>query len=58
MLKWWRQFRCDTLDWHTSCGIGECDGASFISRCAYCNRRILMDSNGDWFATWKRADGD
>lgn len=44
-----RKFKCDILDWHTPERLIEFDGASFCSKCKYCGREILQDSQGNWF---------
>ena len=51
MRKWWRRFRCETLDWHTPDWHGGISGGFVpVSRCVHCGRKILADSNGDWFS--------
>ena len=44
-----RKFKCDILDWHIPQNPIEFDGASYCSKCKYCNREILQDSQGNWF---------
>ena len=48
---WWGEFSC-RMDWHTPSlvAIREFDGATICARCTRCNRRIGMDSQGNWFA--------
>lgn len=49
-LKKIRKFKCNILGWHTpQIPIGF-DGASYYSKCKYCNRKILQDSQGNWFS--------
>lgn len=53
---WWARFRCETLDWHTPApnSAMRFDGVSLACRCERCNRRILQDSQGNWFsAHWQ-----
>lgn len=49
-LNWWARFRCEVLGWHTPMPMIDFDGASFASNCARCKRRVLQDSQGNWFA--------
>lgn len=42
-------FRCDILDWHSPKEIGF-NGVNFCSYCKRCGRRILQDSQGNWFS--------
>ena len=44
-----RNFKCNKLDWHIPQKLIEFDGVSLCSRCKYCNREILQDSQGNWF---------
>ena len=40
----------DVFGWHDGNGaIPIFDGCSFVSRCSYCGRRVLLDSQGNWF---------
>lgn len=43
--KWF----CTLLGWHEPNEMREHDGLSNISECRRCQKRILQDSNGDWF---------
>jgi hypothetical protein len=61
LSDWWAQFRCERLGWHhpginpigfdgaslTRIGF---DGASLTGNCGRCGRRILQDSQGNWFS--------
>ena len=49
-----RGFMCDTMDWHSPAKHIGFDGCSFTSTCRHCNRRILQDSQGNWFAIDRR----
>lgn len=44
-----RNFKCNILDWHIPKMPTEFDGASYCSKCKYCDREILQDSQGNWF---------
>ena len=40
----------DHLGWgYPKHGIEDFDGASCVSHCKFCDGKLLMDSNGDWF---------
>ena len=50
MFEFLRRFAHDVLGWHN--GMGEVigfDGASPTSRCDRCDKRVLQDSQGNWF---------
>lgn len=54
--SWLPKWFCDHLDWHkTPVKIGF-DGCSLNGRCPRCNRRVLADSNGDYFAAGRQED--
>ena len=44
-------FYHDLMGWHTPDENAEetFDGASIHSKCKYCGRDIMMDSQGNWF---------
>jgi hypothetical protein len=46
-----RRWCCDHMNWHDGkvAALGF-DGCSMTSRCSTCGRRVLMSSQGDWFA--------
>ncbi len=47
-----RRFLHDKLGWHDGKGWNGArgfDGASFTAICSRCNKRVLMDSQGNWF---------
>lgn len=50
-LSWHRLRRalCDFPSWHAPMATCYFDGCSYVSLCRFCERRILQDSNGDWF---------
>ena len=49
LVRWWFNFRHDTLGWH-NCkgGIGKHDGCSQHARCS-CGKEVMQDSQGNWF---------
>ncbi len=44
--KW---FYHDILEWHKPSEESTFDGCSFNSTCRYCGKRIIQDSQGNWF---------
>ena len=48
----WQRFVHLWLGWHfrMESQSGTFDGLSFGGRCVVCQRRCLMDSQGNWFA--------
>jgi hypothetical protein len=57
MIEWLRKFAHDVLGWHDGRGgpIGF-DGMSLTGRCSRCGRRVLMDSQGNWFTAGSLND--
>ena len=49
----WRgtTYSCRWFGWHNGEGSGEhtFDGCSFGSTCGKCGKRVLLDSQGNWF---------
>lgn len=45
-----RQWTHDVLDWHREVHVIGHDGCSLQGRCCYCGRRVLQDSQGNWFS--------
>ena len=39
-----------TLDWHHDVKLGGLAGISAEAACNVCHQRVLMDSQGSWFA--------
>jgi len=39
---------CDFMGWHSATAEGS-DGCSFTSTCDRCGKRVLQDSQGNWF---------
>ncbi len=49
-LGWFRHFYHDILEWHQPDDSPEwCDGVSMHTRCKYCGKMIMQDSQGNWF---------
>lgn len=46
---WFKWFYHDILWWHKPTDEREFDGCSLHSRCKYCGREIMQDSQGNWF---------
>lgn len=45
-----RHFTHDVLGWHDgNGGVRGFDGVSMTGQCSVCGRRVLMDSQGNWF---------
>lgn len=44
-----RRFLCNILGWHRPIEKIGFDGCSMISICKHCGKRILRDSQGNWF---------
>ena len=42
-------FYHDVLKWHRPIHTVWSDGCSFCSKCKYCGKEIMMDSQGNWF---------
>jgi len=50
MRKAIRKWFHDKLGWHDGKGGAvEFDGASLVSKCSICGKRVLQDSQGNWF---------
>lgn len=46
----YKRFYHDILEWHRPCDEQKTfDGISFYSRCKYCGKNIMQDSQGNWF---------
>ena len=45
----WRWFWHDVMQWLRPSGAYSFDGVSVGTTCRDCPRRILMDSQGNWF---------
>lgn len=46
-------FRCKYLDWHRPASIEYHDAVNAESKCKYCGRSIMEDSQGNWFTYLK-----
>lgn len=54
--SWLPKWFCDHLDWHKTPEQVGFDGCSQNGRCPRCSRRVLADSNGDYFAAARQED--
>jgi len=46
----WQRLIHYWLDWHLNVEQIGNDGCSFTGQCRVCKRRVLQDSQGNWFA--------
>lgn len=45
-----RKFLCNVLGWHKADMIAEgFDGVNCKEHCKYCGKRVMLDSQGNWF---------
>lgn len=49
----YRRIFCEGMGWHRASGLVGFDGCSATSQCITCDKRILQDSQGNWFAVGK-----
>ena len=49
--SWLPKWFCDHMDWHKTPERAGFDGCSLNGVCPRCNRKVLSDSNGDYFAS-------
>lgn len=43
-------YLCDILGWHNGdAGKQIFNGINYVAACSKCNRKVLMDSQGNWF---------
>ena len=49
VVRSWRYFSCDIMGWHNGNGENGFDGCSFTGTCSKCGKKVLMDSQGNWF---------
>lgn len=47
--SYFKSFYHDVLGWHTPNGSAYFDGCSVYSKCKYCGKDIMQDSQGNWF---------
>lgn len=45
-----RHFMCDILDRHSPTKNIRVDGINLKSYCKHCRRKIMQDSQGNWFS--------
>lgn len=48
-MRIFRKFICNILGWHKPIEKASFDGCSMCSICKYCGKRIMQDSQGNWF---------
>lgn len=44
-----RKFLCDVLGWHKPSDCIDIHGVIITSKCKYCGKPIIRDSQGNWF---------
>ena len=44
-----KRFYHDVFEWHVPVDSQGWDGCSFTSKCKYCGKEIMQDSQGNWF---------
>lgn len=44
-----KRFYHDVLEWHSPADEMGFDGCSFTNVCKYCGKKIMQDSQGNWF---------
>lgn len=45
----WQRFLCNVMGWHKRPQLIGFDGCSLGGACPRCGRRVLQDSQGNWF---------
>lgn len=51
-----RLWMCRRMDWHAAPNEQGHDGCSANGCCPVCGRRVLLDSQGNWFSCSKQGD--
>lgn len=46
---WFKKLYHDVMHWHQPSEKQSFDGLSFHSKCKWCGKEILQDSQGNWF---------
>lgn len=49
-MTWWQRFLCNVMGWHKRPILMGFDGCSLNGTCPRCGRRVLQDSQGNWFS--------
>ncbi len=53
MSDWWAAFRlryfCGAMGWHLTPYAQWFNGSSMYGQCPRCEKRVLQDSQGNWF---------
>ena len=47
--RWLGRWACDLMGWHLAPDHQGFDGCSFFGICPRCGKRVLLDSQGNWF---------
>jgi hypothetical protein len=47
--NWLPKWFCEKMGWHIAPTIQGFDGCSFNGNCPRCGKRVLQDSQGNWF---------
>lgn len=48
-MKIIKYIRCEILGWHRPKREAFFDGVNIHSKCKYCGKEIMQDSQGNWF---------
>ena len=48
-MNWITRFTHNVFHWHKPIDNIGCNGTSLTSKCKYCGKEILQDSQGNWF---------
>lgn len=52
------KWACDDFGWHLEPYQKGFDGCSANGRCPRCNKRVMLDSQGNWFASYRQDDNN
>lgn len=47
--RWLPKWFCDKMGWHLEPKKQGFDGCSFTGTCPRCNKKVMQDSQGNWF---------
>lgn len=48
-MKWYEKVLCLYLGWHKPKVDIEIAGINLVSKCKRCGKRVMLDSQGNWF---------
>ena len=48
--RWLSKWACKIFGWHLAPIKQGFDGCSLNGKCSRCNKKVMQDSNGDWFS--------